>query len=204
MPSRSTQANISNTLLGVGLGCVLAWPAYAVELAPYDVTPVDRYSGGLKHGRDAYEGMDRGDIDTEPMREVVARDNNDPLPPVQVVAYSTPPPVYEVVVRPDPVPELRGEYKIFEQIRIDIAIAECLLRNVCSEEVKKIPGIYFGDEQEGDETWQGGSNDGLEVLTEGPATNETLQAPALGEPPPVSTNPQRPGRVFVEEPAPTP
>ncbi|SIP88022.1 hypothetical protein [Marinobacterium stanieri] len=197
MPSRSIRASISNPA-ALSLCCLLALPAAAQELNPYDVTAVDQFSSGLKHGRTAYEGMERGDIDFEPMREVVPRDNNSSLPPVQVVAYSDPPPVYEVVVRPDAEPELFGEHKIFEQIRIDVEIAKCILRNICSEEVKKIPGVYFGDEQESDDTWQqGGADSGLEVLTEGPANTQDTQPSA-----PSGDNPQRPGRVFVEEPAP--
>lgn len=203
MPSRSIRASISNPA-ALSLCCLLALPAAAQELNPYDVTAVDQFSSGLKHGRTAYEGMERGDIDFEPMREVAPRDQNTSLPPVQVVAYSDPPPVHEVVVRPDPEPELTGEHKIFEQIRIDVAIAKCILRNVCSEEVKKIPGVYFGDEQESDDTWQqGGADSGLEVLTEGPAsTREATTTEGVPSSAPSGTNQQRPGRVFVEEPAP--
>lgn len=195
MPSRSTRVNICSLALGLS---VIALPTTAAELLPYDVTAVDRFSGGMIHGRDAYEGLERGDFDREPMLEVAYMSDPARLPPVHVVYPSAPPPVYEVVVRPDPKPELFGEHKIFEQIRIDVAIARCIFQNVCTEEVKKIPGVYLGDEQTGDDTWQGRADaGGMEVISEGPAVG----VPA-GEATPETPVRDRPGRVFVEEQAP--
>ena len=195
MPSRSTRVNICRLTLGL-TALTLLPTASAAELLPYDVTAVDRFSGGMIHGRDAYEGMKRGDLDREPMREVAYVDDASRLPPVHVVYPSAPPPVYEVVVRPDPQPELFGEHRIFEQIRIDVAIARCIFQNVCTEEVKKIPGVYLGDEQTGDDAWQGrAEGGGMEVISEGPSATEAPAAQAM----PATPAQDRPGRVFVEE-----
>jgi len=187
MPSRSTRGSISGILLLVG--CLQ--PAVAEEPSiPYDVTRIDRYSSGMVHGRDAYEGMDRGDFEREPMHEIMPVSRNDALPPVQIVYPSEPPPVQEVVVEPQIEIVLRGEDLVFDQIRLDAAIQRCVFERICTEEVKAIPGVYLGDDQSGDSDWTGRDED-LEVITE----SESRPGPGfeiLG-----------PGRTFMEVPADT-
>lgn len=198
MPSRSTRGIIcSRLLLAVAL-CVAAVSLPAAESIPYQVTAADRFSTGRQHGRDVYEGKGRGDLDWEPMREVPYADRPQREPPVQVVKPSAPPPVYQVVVRPEPAIVLAGEDKVFDRIRLDLDIQRCIFQNICTEEVKAIPGVYLGDRQAGDEGWQDGGeaegaadsgDDLLDVITEQPSS-----APAE-----VPVTPA-PGRVFVEEP----
>lgn len=200
MPSRSTPVKSFSCLIGA-LG-LLPLSLMAQELEPYDVTPVDGYSTGMTHGRDVYEGMDRGDIDREPMREVAYHNEDTELPPVQLVYPSDPPPIQEVVVRPDPEPELRGEHKVFEEIRIDVAIARCMFQNVCTEEVKKIPGVYLEENQTGENVWQGQAGDGFEVVTEGPSAMPQPSEGQAGSEEDAASGPLRPGRIFVEEPTP--
>jgi len=190
MPSRSTRGSISGILLLTGL-----LQSAMAEEAPisYDVTRVDRYSGGVVHGRDAYEGMDRGDFDREPMHEVTPMSHNAGLPPVQLVYPSEPPPVQEVVVEPQMEVVLRGEDLVFDQIRLDAAIQRCVFERICTEEVKAIPGVYLGDDQSGDSDWSGRDED-LEVITEsGSGQSRDPGLEILG-----------PGRTFMEVPADVP
>ena len=187
MPSRSTRGSISGILLLTGL-----LQSAMAEEAPisYDVTWVDRYSGGMVHGRDAYDGMDRGDFDREPMHEITPMSHSAGLPPVQLVYPSEPPPVQEVVVEPQMEVVLRGEDLVFDQIRLDAAIQRCVFERICTEEVKAIPGVYLGDDQSGDSDWSGRDED-LEVITE----SDSRPGPGfeiLG-----------PGRTFMEVPADT-
>lgn len=186
MPSRSIRGTFSSAalLLTAALQPLMAQE----ESIPYDVTRVDRFSSGLIHGRDAYEGMARGDIDREPMPEVAAVNRALELPPVQVVHPSDPPPVQEVVVAPQVALVLRGEDKVFDQIRLDEDIQRCVFQGICTDEVKAIPGVYLGDDHIGDADWQGRADE-FEVITE----SESGQDPGyelLG-----------PGRTFMEVPA---
>ncbi|MET4162238.1 hypothetical protein ABIE61_002092 [Marinobacterium sp. MBR-111] len=187
MPNRSTRASISSGLLLV-LGCLQPAAAERQPL-PYDVTRVDRYSGGQVHGRDAYEGMARGDYDRESMREVAFTNRETSLPPVQLVYPSDPPPVQEVVVAPQVEVVLRGEDLVFDQIRLDAAIQRCVFERVCTDEVKAIPGVYLGDDHSGDSEWSG-RDDELEVITEAESGSEEPGLEVLG-----------PGRTFIEVPA---
>jgi hypothetical protein len=157
-----------------------------VESIPYDVIRVDRFSNGLIHGRDAYEGMARGDIDREPMLEVAAINRVVTLPPVQVVHPSDPPPVQEIVVAPQVALVLRGEDKVFDQVRLDEEIQRCVFQGICTDEVKAIPGVYLGDEHIGDADWQGGADE-FEVIT------ESQSRPGYELP--------KPGRTFMDVPA---
>lgn len=186
MPNRSTRASISSGLLLV-FGCLQ--PAAAEEQAlSYDVTRVDRFSSGLIHGRDAHEGLDRGDFDREGMREVAAINHDTSLPPVQLVYPSEPPPVQEVVVEPQVEIVLRGEDLVFDQIRLDAAIQRCVFERICTDEVKAIPGVYLGDDHSADSDWTG-RDDELEVITESESRSEP-GFEILG-----------PGRTFMEVPA---
>ena len=187
MPNRSTRASISSGLLLV-LGCLQPAAAERQPL-PYDVTRVDRYSGGQVYGRDAYEGMARGDYDRESMREVAFTNRETSLPPVQLVYPSDPPPVQEVVVAPQVEVVLRGEDLVFDQIRLDAAIQRCVFERVCTDEVKAIPGVYLGDDHSGDSEWSG-RDDELEVITEAESGSEEPGLEVLG-----------PGRTFIEVPA---
>ncbi|MBA4502400.1 hypothetical protein [Marinobacterium marinum] len=188
MPSRSTQENISSAccqaLVGL-LGLSLSTALMAVELIPYAVTGVDRFSSGRAHGRELYQDWHRGDRDWEPLREVAFADYQRVPPSVQVVYPSPEPEVQRVVVRPEPVVALFGEDKVFDRIRLDLDIQRCVFQNICTEEVKALPGMYLGDRQPGDSGWQGRADE-----------------------PPMATAPEpaarAPGRVFVEEPVETP
>ncbi len=199
MPSRSTRENASRRYCQAWaclLGLSFATGVMAAEPIPYAVTGVDQFSAGRVHGRDAYEGKGRGDRDWEPMPEVRFADRKQPPPPVQVVYPSAPPPVQQVVVRPEPEVMLTGEDRIFDQVRLDQDIQRCIFQNICTEEVKAIPGVYLGDEVSGDEDWTGRAGEGvLEVISEGGAAEE---APSPGP------GSRAPGRIFVEEPARTP
>lgn len=194
MPNRSTRESISNCprrVLTLLLSLSLSAGLVAAEVIPYEVTAVDRFSSGRVHGRDAYEGKGRGDRDWEPLPEVRFVDYRRHLPPVQVVYPSPPPPVQQVEVRPEPMIALVGEDRIFDRIRLDMDIQRCIFRNICTEEVKAIPGVYFGDEQEGDGDWTGRA--------------EPAPADAAGgrsqEQPSAQDQQRAPGRVFVEETA---
>lgn len=184
MPNRFTRGMFSSGLL-LAVCLPVAW---AEEWSiPYEVTRVDRFSGGLIHGRDAYEGKSWGDMDTEPMPEVVPSSRPQTLPPVVVVYPSDPPPVQEVLVEAQVEVELQGEDLVFDRIRLDEAIQRCVFQRICTEEVLAIPGIYLGDEQEGDAQWQGRREE-----------TEASPAPESGE---------SPGRAFIKvpaEPAPEP
>ncbi|GAA0681004.1 hypothetical protein GCM10009104_01860 [Marinobacterium maritimum] len=166
----------------------------AAEPIPYAVTEVDQFSAGRVHGRDAYEGKGRGDPDWEPMPEVRYADHKKRQYPVQVVYPSAPPPVHQVVVRSEPEVALVGEDKIFDQVRLDLDIQRCIFQNICTEEVKAIPGVYLGNELSGDEDWTGRADDVLEVISE----DSPAEAPL-----PSGPGNRAPGRVFVEEPAET-
>ncbi len=201
MPSRSTRENTSRrcsqALAGL-LGLAMAGALAAAEPIPYEVTRADGFSTGRVHGRDAYEGKGRGDRDWEPMPEVRFADHKRLPLPVQVVYPSAPPPVLQVVVRPAPEIVLLGEDKIFDQVRLDLDIQRCIFQNICTEEVKAIPGVYLGDALHADEDWTGRADEDkgvLEVISEDNASEE-----------PLSSNPgdRAPGRVFVEEPTGTP
>ncbi|PSL16688.1 hypothetical protein CLV44_10186 [Marinobacterium halophilum] len=201
MPSRSIRESISRfrrkgLLLAWLSGACVATTVLAEEAIPYGVTAVDSYAAGRGHGRDAYEGLERGDRDRELMREVPFADHQQPPPQVWVVHPSAPPPVFQVEVRAEPVVALKGEDKVFDQIRLDIDIQRCVFQNICTDEVKAIPGVYLGDEQSGDADWTGRS-DGLEVITE----NEPAVTPSA---PILQPGNGAPGRVFVEEPASAP
>ncbi|MBV0932717.1 hypothetical protein [Marinobacterium weihaiense] len=214
MPNRSIRASISSltsALLLAGLMVIPSGAAAGSERRaapiPYDVTGADRFSAGRVHGRDAYEGKGRGDRDWEPLREVRPADRIAKPLPVQVVHPSALPPVHEVVVRPKPEIVLAGEDRVFDQIRLDEAIQRCIFQNICTDEVKAIPGVYLGDEQEGDEDWTG-RDDGLEVLTDNAPMDAEPEPPIPDSIDPFGLNSpdggpgtKAPGRVFVEEPA---
>lgn len=179
MPNRSTRGMFSSCLL------LAAWlsSAEAQEWSiPYEITRVDRFSDGLIHGRNAYEGMSRGDFDPDPLPEVVPFNRPVTLPPVQVVYPSAPPPVQELLVVAQVDIELRGEDRVFDRIRLDEAIQRCVFQRICTDEVRSIPGIYLGDEQDGDAEWQG-------------RRETTDAAPETG------SDAQRPGRAFMQVPA---
>jgi len=194
MPNRSTRAIFSGLLWGwLPLACLstaLAEPP--APGPPYDVVRIDRFSYGQIHGRDAYDGMSRGDFDREKMHEVAPVDRKRPLPPVRLVYPSAPPPVQTVVIEPRAEVVLRGEDRVFDQIRLDEAIQRCVFERICTEEVKAIPGLYLGDEQSGDSDWRG-------------------RAEAPEETPPETAAPAdpgfeiiAPGRTFMEVPAQSP
>lgn len=196
MPSRSTPESITSRRLYQVLVCLLgvsmAAGLSAAEVIPYEVTSVDQFSAGRVHGRDAYEGKGRGDPDWEPMPEVRFADHRRLPPPVQVVHPSAPPPVTQVVVRPEPQIVLVGEDKVFDQVRLDLDIQRCIFQNICTDEVKAIPGVYLGEEQLGDEDWSGRADDALQVISEDRRADDS---------PPTEPGSRAPGRVFVEEPA---
>lgn len=202
MPSRSTRENTSSRYQGLTclLCLLLAGSVKAMEPIPYEVTGIDQFSSGRVHGRDVYEGKSRGDRDWEPMSEVRFANDRRQLPPVHVVYPSAPPPVHQVVVRPQPVVALVGEDRVFDRIRLDMAIQRCIFQKICTEEVKAIPGIYLGDAQASDDDWSGEADDVLEVISE---NDETRDVPAQ-DAPPIEAGSRAPGRVFVEEPAETP
>ncbi|GAA0787358.1 hypothetical protein [Marinobacterium sediminicola] len=198
MPSRSTRVIFSRRcqLLCVcllGLGCSVG--LMAEQPIPYKVTSVDQFSTGRVHGRDVYEGKDRGNQDWEPMNEVSYADNDRQELPVQVVHPSEPPPVQQVVVQPERKIVLAGEDKIFDRIRLDLDIQRCIFQNICTDEVKAIPGGYMGDDQEEGGDWTGRADAMLEMISEGGEAEEQL---------PEGPGNRAPGRVFVEEPAKTP
>lgn len=204
MPSQSTRASIFNRR-SLGLLAILPGLYASAPLAeapiPYGVTEVGRFSEGRMHGRDVYEGKERGDRDRESLLEVYPADALKERPPVQVVDPSAPPPVHQVVVLPESRTELAGEDRVFDQIRLDVDIQRCVFQNNCTDEVKAIPGIYLGGEQGGDDDWTGRSEGPLEVITEnnGPRTPDVPGSIAPFEP-----RERAPGRVFVEEPTGTP
>lgn len=180
MPNRSTRGMFSSCLL------LAVWlsSAEAQEWSiPYEVTRVDRFSYGLIHGRSVYEGLSWGDFDPEPLPEVMPVNWPVTPLPVQVVSPSAPPPVHEVLVGVNVEVELQGEDLVFDRIRLDEAIQRCIFQRICTEEVRSIPGIYLGEEQDGDAEWQG--------------RRETEEvAPETG--PEAS---QSPGRTFIKVPA---
>jgi len=178
MPNRFTRGMFSSCLLLVA--CLSSAEAQEWSI-PYEVTRVDRFSAGLIHGRDAYEGKSWGDMDTESMPEVVPFNQPVTPPPVVVVYPSDPPPVREVLVQAQVEVELQGEDRVFDQIRLDEAIQRCIFQRICTEEVLAIPGIYLGDEQEGDTRWQG-------------RREETEASPA-------AEADESPGRAFIRVPA---
>lgn len=208
MPSRSIREMSFKTRSLTALLCLTLSSALAAAepVIPYQVTEADGFANGRVHGRDAYEGKERGDIDWEPMREVRFREASGPELKVYVVYPSPPPPVYQVVVRPEREVARVGEDKVFDQVRLDVDIQRCIFQNICTEEVKAIPGVYLGDEQSGDDDWTGRGDGALEVITEGPETRPSASSQVDLAPDSALSDQQAPdqkapGRVFVEEPA---
>lgn len=186
MPNRFTRGSISSCVLLLA-GCFQLATAQEQGI-PYDVTKVDRYSTGQIHGRDAYQFLSRGDFDREPMLEIAPASRMTKLPPVQVIDPSEPPPVREVVVEPQVEIVLRGEDRVFDQIRLDVAVQRCVFERVCTDEVKALPGAYLGDDISA-ESLMSGQDEGFEVIMD----TGTDQAPGLEV--------RGPGRTFIEAPA---
>ncbi|EXJ12763.1 hypothetical protein [Nitrincola nitratireducens] len=116
---------------GAGLVVLMmAIPCVAQPLAPipYQVVYPEGFSTGTHHGRDVFEGRDWGAFDPESMPELYNDVEDRPTPSVQVIMYSEPEEINEILVDDvEVVTPLEGEDLVYQEILDDLYEQACAL-----------------------------------------------------------------------------
>lgn len=120
-------------LKGVPSGMVLlaiAMPCFAQQLEPipYHVTYPEGFSTGTHHGRNVFDGLEWEAFDPEPMPEFYNHVEDQPAPNVQVIMYSEPEDINEILVdEVEVVIPLEGEDLVYQEILDDLYEQACAL-----------------------------------------------------------------------------
>ncbi|RAU19727.1 hypothetical protein DN062_01185 [Nitrincola tibetensis] len=109
---------------------VIAVPCFAQQSQPipYQVTYPEGFSVGTHHGRDVFEGRDWGAFDPEIMPELYNDVEDEQAPSVQVIMYSEPEEINEILVdEVEAVISLEGEDLVYQEIQDDLYEQACAL-----------------------------------------------------------------------------